>query len=115
MAMLNGVKCARCRIPVEGSDDTFSCPRCGVRDSYSGIAREIAEQLHEKRRRTLQDKVGNVLAGMKANRVTTRPITGQPYRFIYEADYVESANVRVSTLWDDCSESDPDRIIDQLT
>jgi len=114
MAMLNGVKCARCRIPVEGSDDTFSCPRCGVRDSCSGIGREIAEQLHEKRRRSLQDKVRNVLDGMKANRVTTRSITGQPYRFIYEADYVESANVRLSDLRDDCSESDTDRIIDQL-
>src|SRR5215208_4217436 len=87
MAMLNGVKCARCRIPVERSDDTFSCPRCGVRDSYSGIGREIAEQLHEKRRRSLQDKVRNVLDGMKANRVTCPYRKSNPDVLVMQSTY----------------------------
>jgi len=67
----------------------FSCPECGVGDTRAGIDREIAEQFHEKRRRSLQDKVRNVLDGMKGNGVTRTPITGRPYRFIYDADDVK--------------------------
>ena len=90
MAILHGVKCARCRIPLQGTGDTFSCPKCGVRDTRAGIDREIAEQFHEKRRRGLQDKVRNVLDGMKGNGVTRTLITARPYRFIYDADDIKS-------------------------
>ena len=89
MAILHGVKCARCRIPLQGSGDAFSCPKCKVGDTRAGIDREIAEQLHEKRRRSLQDKVRNVLDGMKGNGVTRTLITARPYRFIYDADDIK--------------------------
>jgi|tagenome__1003787_1003787.scaffolds.fasta_scaffold20354984_1 hypothetical protein len=89
MAILHGVKCARCRIFLQGSGDAFSCPQCGVRDTRAGIDREIAEQFNERRRRSLQDKVRNVLDGMKGSGVTTTLITARPYRFIYDADDIK--------------------------
>jgi hypothetical protein len=41
----------------------------------------------------LQHKVRNVLDGMKGNGVTRMPITGRPYRFIYDADDIKSPNI----------------------
>jgi hypothetical protein len=98
MVNLNGVKCARCRIPVQISDDTLSCPKCGVRDTHSVVVSEIAEQLHENKCRRLQDKVRNVLSGLKPNHVMIRPMTGQPYRFVADADDLEGANVSAPRL-----------------
>jgi predicted RNA-binding Zn-ribbon protein involved in translation (DUF1610 family) len=86
MEILHGVKCARCKILLQGSGEVFSCPECGVRDTRAGIDREIAEQFHDAKRRSLQDKVRSALDRMGGNGVHRAPITGRPYRFIHDAD-----------------------------
>ena len=37
----------------------------------------------------MEDKVRNVLDGMKGSGVTTTLITARPYRFIYDADDIK--------------------------
>ena len=46
-------KCARCDVPLGGDADAgphtvFSCPRCGISDTFENIEREIGEYIAEK-------------------------------------------------------------------
>ena len=86
MPMLEGVKCARCRIALHGTGTVFRCSKCGVFDTVASIHQEIAEQLHVARERNLLAKVGRVLDKIAAGPIRKSRITGAAYRFIPDED-----------------------------
>lgn len=86
MPILEGVKCARCRLRLHGSGTVFWCPKCGVFDTRASIETEIAEQLHDLSRRNLLAKVRRVLDKIRGTPIRRSRITGAAYRFIPDED-----------------------------
>ena len=61
MAISNNIKCATHNVPLKGEvvdgqpKGTFSCPVCGIGDTYENIMREIGEYASEKAADMLAD------------------------------------------------------------
>jgi hypothetical protein len=83
------VKCAKCKVALQGPSapkpqDRFSCPKCGVWDSYENVMREVGEQAQEQLAARLAHSMRAATRGNKYVKVTEKPRAKRSHRFIVD-------------------------------
>jgi hypothetical protein len=78
-------KCAKCKIPLQGPSDPqpqdrFSCPECGVGDSFENVMREVGDQVEER----LASSLHAATRSNKHVKFTEKPSAKRAYRFIVD-------------------------------
>jgi len=83
------VKCAACKVALQGPSvpkpqDRFSCPKCGVGDSYENVMREVGEHAQEQLADGLARSMRAATRGNKYVKFTEKPRAKHSHRFIVD-------------------------------
>lgn len=83
------IKCAKCKIPLQGPrnpkpQDRFSCPKCGIGDSYQNVMREVGNQAEDYLANRITQAMRNATRGSKHLKFTEKPRAKRSYRFIVD-------------------------------
>lgn len=86
------VKCAQCKIALQGPtnpkpQDRFSCPRCGIGDSYQNVMRDVRGHVEEQLGNRITQLMRNATRGSKYLQFTEKPRAKRRYRFIVDAKF----------------------------
>ena len=89
---MSAVKCAKCNVALQGPsisrnpEDVFSCPICGVSDTFENIMREAQEYFTEKTGGILASYFEKVTRGNKFLTFKKSRRHKKAHRFIVEMD-----------------------------
>ena len=83
------VKCAKCKIPLQGPtnpkpQDRFSCPKCGIGDSFDNVMREVGDQAREHVANLTAKMLRDATRGSKHLKFTEKPRAKSARRFIVD-------------------------------
>jgi hypothetical protein len=84
------IKCAKCHIPIEGSEpepqphDILTCPSCGESDTLENVQREVGEYVASKASDALGDFLASAVRGNKYMTYEKGPREHRSYRFIVD-------------------------------
>jgi hypothetical protein len=83
------VKCALCKVPLEGPDDArpdslIACPSCGAGDTRENVEREVDEYAASRVSQALDAMVEGFALGLGQSSNLEGPRVQRTYRFIIE-------------------------------
>jgi len=85
------VKCARCKVPLEGPKDSrpdslVACPSCGAGDTRENVEREVAEFAASRVSQALDAMVEGFALGLGKSSTLEGPRPQRTYRFIIDEE-----------------------------
>jgi hypothetical protein len=85
------VKCAKCNVALKGPadpkpQDAFSCPSCGVSDTFENVMFEVKQYAKDRVAQNLNAKLMDVAKNSKFIKITTNSSQHRNYRFIVDMD-----------------------------
>lgn len=83
------VKCANCKVPLEGPDDArpdsfIACPSCGTGDTRENVEREIAEYAASRISQALDAMVEDFASGLGQKSNLEGPRPQRTFRFVID-------------------------------
>jgi hypothetical protein len=83
------VKCATCKVALQGPSapkpqDRFSCPKCGIGDSYENVMREVGNHAREQLADGLARSMRAATRGSKYVKFVEKPRAKRAHRFIVD-------------------------------
>jgi DNA-directed RNA polymerase subunit RPC12/RpoP len=91
MSASHVVKCAKCKVPLEGPVDTrpdslIACPSCGTGDTRENVEREVAEYVASGVAQALDAMVEGFAQGLGQSSSLEGPRAQRIYRFIIDEE-----------------------------
>jgi hypothetical protein len=91
MTATKQVKCARCKVALEGPanpkpQDRFECPRCGVGDTYKRVMADVAAHAKEQMADATTRAFETAFRNSKNVKLTKGPRPHKAHRFIVDLD-----------------------------
>ncbi len=85
------VKCAKCKVPLEGPDDAradslIACPSCGMGDTRENVEREVAEYMASGVSQALDAMVEGFALGLGQSSNLEGPRAERVFRFIIDEE-----------------------------
>ena len=85
------VKCAKCKVPLEGPDDArpdslIACPSCGICDTRENVEREVADYAASRVVQVLDAVVEGFALGLGQSSNLEGPREQRVFRFIIDEE-----------------------------
>ena len=96
MTDIRDVLCGEHKVPLEGPADVkpehrYSCPVCGVGDTYENVFREVGDYAKEKTAEHFEEMMSGIAKGSKMMTFTPATRPKRSYRFIINLDLHNAA------------------------
>lgn len=91
MSASHVVKCAKCKVPLEGPEDSrpdsfIACPSCGTGDTRENVEREVAEYAASGVSQALDAMVEGFALGLGQSSTLEGPRAERVFRFIIDEE-----------------------------